>query len=295
VTIPAGYRGADDVAASVRGLAGRGVTVEEVGRSVRGEPLLAVTIGRDGPASAILAGIHPIEWIGVEVGLALLDRLIASPPRGRRVIALPLINVDGYRVVDGDLRAGRRRWQRANLGSGGGVDLNRNFPVSFRKGGRRLPTGWNWGGPAPMSEPETRAVVESLRGRGVDRAVSLHSIGNKILMPWGSRWERPDNWDALLAAGRAVAARLPEPYDVIQSSHWVPGAFGHGMELDWLHRELGALALLVECTKGGASWRQPSSLVDPFRWFNPPDPQRRAAELAGALEPFVRSDPLGRQ
>ncbi len=286
--IPPGYRGADDVAARLRALAGRGVRVDEIGASVRGEPLLAVTIGRDGPATAVLAGIHPIEWIGVEVALALLTRLIAAPPPARRVIVLPLINVDGYRVVDGDLRAGRRRWQRANLGSGGGVDLNRNFPVSFRRGGRRLPTGWNWGGPAPMSEPEVRAAVEALRDQGVDRAVSLHSIGNKLLLPWGARWARPARWAELEAAARAVAARLPEPYDVVQSSRWVPGAFGHGMELDWLHRELGALAMLVECTRGGASWRTPASLLDPFRWFNPPDPAPHAAAIATALEPFIR-------
>ncbi len=273
------YRDSDAQLARIEALGGR-----VVGRSRGGGPLYAITIG-DGPvASAILGGLHPIEWIGVEVALALCERLAADPPPGRRVLALPLINLDGYREVEADQRAGRRRWHRRN---GGGVDLNRNFPTHFVPRRRAL-AGWNWGGPAPLSEPECATVASVLRDAGVDRAASLHSIGKKVLIPYGGRWGRPARHAELHAAASAIAARMPERYTVSQSSRWVPGAFAYGMELDWLHDELGALAVLVECTRGGATARRPSSWIDPFRWFNPPDPERHAPAIAAAIEPFLR-------
>jgi len=271
------YHGADEIAARLRALPG--TRVEVAGLAPRGGQILAVTLG-DGPrASAILAGLHPIEWIGVEVALALLERLAASPPRDRRVIALPLINVDGYRTVETDRRAGRRRWHRRNPG---GVDLNRNFPQHWR------PLRWN--GRAAADQPEIAAVMGALRLRGVDRAVSLHSIGRKLLLPWAGRLRRPRRWPELHAAARAIAARLPERYSITQVSRWLPGARAFGAEIDWLHGDLGALALLVECTLGGLDRRDPSTWIDPFRWYNPRDPASHATALASALEPFLRGE-----
>jgi hypothetical protein len=59
-----------------------------------------------------------------------------------------------------------------------------------------------------------------------------------------------------------------------------------GLELDWL-TERGALAMLVECGRGGLSPLAPSSWLDPFRWYNPADPAGEVHALAAALEPFV--------
>jgi hypothetical protein len=283
--VPAGYATIAELDARLDRLAARGARVTAIGETVDGRTLHAVEIGaRAAPTTAIIAGIHPIEWIGVEVGFALLDRLVAEPPTDRRVVAIPLINRDGYAGVEDDLVRGRRRWRRSNSR---GVDLNRNFATHFRRS-RPRPTGWNHGGPAPGSEPEIAAVMATLRAAAPDRAVSLHSIGRKILLPWGALFSRPPRWSELRAAGDAIAARLHEPYDVIQSSRWVLGAKAYGMELDWLHGELGALAVLVECTFGGVRLREPRSLLDPFRWFNPPDPERHAPSIAAAVEPFVR-------
>jgi hypothetical protein len=278
------YAGVAGVAERIGALAARGAIVSHAGRSRDGRAVLSVTIGRGGRTSAILAGVHPIEWIGVEVGLALLERLCADPPRDRRVIAFPLVNVDGYARVDDDLRAGRRRWHRHNRA---GVDLNRNFPVHWRARGR-LASGVNWGGARPADQPEVAAVVRTLGGAGVDRAVSLHSIGNKILLPYAGRFRRPAQWRALHDAARAIQQRMPPGYSVTQASRWLPGAFAYGLELDWLHGDLGALTVLVECTLGGARWSQPSTWLDPFAWYNPADPGAHADAIAQALEPFVR-------
>jgi hypothetical protein len=291
--VAGGYRGYGELLAAWAALVRRGARPTRIGTTVAGEPLFAVAIGAAGApvASVLLAGIHPIEWIGVETGLAVLDRLVADPPDDRQVIAVPLINVDGYRRVEADLRAGRRRFIRTN---DNGVDLNRNWPVHFRAGSgltSRL-AGWNSGGPAPLSEPEIAAVVgyldEVAGEQSIVRALSLHSIGRKILTPYGGRWRRPDDFDDHRAAAEVLRRELPDRYTITPSSHWVPGAFAHGMEIDTLHDRYGAVALLVECSWGGASPARPGSLIHPFRWFNPPDPARELTALAVAIDRFLR-------
>ncbi len=290
-----GYRGYTELVGRWAGIARAGGEVIEIGRSVAGAPLFAIDIGpRDAARiSAIVAGLHPMEWIGVEVALELLERLVNDPPPGRRVIGFPLVNVDGYRRVEDDLRHHRPRFRRGNRH---GVDLNRNWPTHFASPSwlrRKLSLGgWNHGGPRPLSEPEVAAVVNHLdrvaHSADIDRAVSLHSFGRKILTPYGGRWRAPGDAAGLRRAANAIRQRIPEPYTVTQSAHWVPGVFGHGMELDHFYASYGATSLLVECSLGGLTLRDPRSLLHPFRWFNPRRPERVVGQLATALEPFVR-------
>jgi len=288
MTLPAGYRGRDQVIAAVRALPG--ARVRALGVSVEGAPVVTAELGAAAaPAvTVVIAGLHAIEWIGVETALALAARIAAAPPADRRVIVVPLANPDGYAAVEADLRADRRRFRRGNAH---GVDLNRNWPTGFRRG-PRLPFGWNWGGAGPCSEPEVRAIVDGLdaevaAGARIDVALSLHSFGRKLLLPWGARWARPERHVELRGAAAAIQSRLGEPYTIGQCSHWVPGAFAHGMELDDLHGRYGARAVLVECSRGGLS-RDPATWTAPFSWFNPPRPESTAADIAAAVEPFVR-------
>lgn len=270
----------------------RGARASVAAQSIDGEPIVAFEIGAAGAprVAVLLAGIHPIEWIGVEVAMATLERLLDRPPDDLRVIAFPLINVDGYRRVERDLRRTRRRFVRGNAR---GVDLNRNWPVHFRKrlGPTSLLAGWNHGGAHAMSEPEVAAVVQRLDTEAatarITRAMSLHSIGRKVLYPYGGRWAPPARSVELRRHATDLIAGLPQRYSVTQSSRWVPGAFAHGMEIDTLHDRYGADALLVECSLGGASLRRPASLAHPFRWFNPADPAGEIAALAPAIATFL--------
>ncbi len=291
-----GYVGYTELIRRLVRLSDAGARVESIGRSVEDNPLFAVVIGPDlAPnTTAMIAGIHPIEWIGVETLFAAVDRLVAEPPRDRRIIAFPVVNVDGYRAVEADLRAGRIRWRRGNAN---GVDLNRNWPTHFKHRRwlkTRLIAGYNNGGPHPLSEPEVAALVATLdrvaRSSHIDVAVSLHCFGRMLLIPYGGRWRPPEATAMHRRAARVVQKRLKTRYRITPSSHWVPGAFAHGMELDHLHARYNATAILVECGRGGLSLRDPGSFLQPFRWFNPPVPERVSADLAAALEPFLRGE-----
>jgi hypothetical protein len=292
VPLPSGYRSLDDVVAALHDLAAASPAgrIAPIGAGALGEPLFAVELGPPAArrVTAILAGTHALEWIGVEVMLALLGRLAAAPPTDRRILAIPVLNPDGYRQVERDLLAGKRRFRRSN---GGDIDLNRNWPTHFRVRPSRTLASPGWSGPAPLSAPELRAAAAALDGAAavarLDLALSLHSFGRKILVPWGGRWRRPAAAPRLVAAARAVQARIGERYDVVQCSRWLPGAFAHGTELDHLHARYDATTLLVECSRGGIG-RDPRALLEPFRWYNPRQPAPIAADLARALEPFVR-------
>lgn len=293
------YRGYGEVVERALEAASRpGCDAAVAGYTPAGLPLFAIRAG-DPEAKAVtvvLAGLHALEWIGVEVGLGLLDRLTAEPPEGRSVLLFPIVNADGYRAVEESLRGGRRRYVRGNRN---GVDLNRNWPTHWRP--RIISRLMPWlgsSGSGPASEPEVAAVLsvlddEAALGHRVDLALSLHSFGRMILHPWGGRLARPEAAPAHRRAGRAVRDRLRDRYRVVQCSRWVPGALARGMEIDHLHARYGATALLVECSRGGLRLWDPTSWLQPFRWYNPKDPGEVARDLADALEPFLRGDDLG--
>lgn len=283
--LPTGYRGHADVCAALRALGGT-----EIGYSVEGSAVLAAELGAPTAprATVVVAGLHALEWIGVETALALAARIAVDPPRDRRVLVVALANPDGYRAIESDLRAGRRRFRRTNAN---GVDLNRNWPTAFVPRARRWAL-WNWGGRGPASEPEVAAIVGMLdrtvaTGAQIDTAVSLHSFGRKLLVPYGGRFARSPRYRQLVTRARAVQARLAEPYSIDQVSRWLPGAFAFGMEIDDFHDRYGACALLVECSFGNLSL-DPATWLQPFRWYNPPDPAAVSADLAQALDNFVR-------
>lgn len=269
----------------------KGARAQIIGRSVKGEPLWMIEIGNPlaKKVSVVIAGIHPIEWIGVETALNLAEEHALHPCEDRRVCFFPLVNPDGFRKVENNLRAGKRRWVRSNEN---GVDLNRNWPTHFKRK-RGLIAGHNSSGEAPLSEPEVAAIVQSLdamsqSGDTIDLALSLHSIGKMILMPWGGVWKAPEARERHLEVARQVRKNLGR-YTIRQVSHWVPGiSFAHGMEIDHLHDAYGATSLLVECTRGELGSFRPGVLLDPFRIFNPKKGRQEGARLALALDPFVR-------
>lgn len=264
-----------------------------VGRSVLGEPIWMVEIGNPEAKnlSVVLAGIHPIEWIGVETALAIAMEHALEPCQDRRVCFFPLVNPDGFRLVEDALRNGRRKWVRANANR---VDLNRNWPTHFRHS-RGFYAGHNRSGPKALSEPEVSAIVETLdamveTGSNIDIALSLHSIGKMILVPWGGKWGRPEAFDRHVRVARSLRRSL-RGYTIRQVSRWVPGiSFAHGMEIDHLYGAYGATSLLVECTRGELSWKTPGALFHPFRIFNPQDGFRDGSALAKAVDPFVRGE-----
>lgn len=183
------------------------VTAVQLGRSLRGEPLVMYIIGQ-GPGVFIFGGIHGSEPSGVDVATGLIDYLVAHPEacRGRTVAILANANPDGI-----------ARGTRTNARK---VDLNRNFPAGNWK---RIVTGQYTTGSAAASEPETQAILEGIRRTQPGLIISLHSAlpGNHC-----------NNYDGP-AAGIARAMAAQNGYPVKASIGYpTPGSLGSWAGID---------------------------------------------------------------
>jgi hypothetical protein len=284
------YRGYGEMLAALAALEKRGARVREMGRSVLDQPLFVVELGAmpkpTVPTSVVLSAVHPIEWIGIETHLALLEKLVDRPPKDRTIVSVPIVNPDGVRQVEQHLRTGSRRFVRHNAR---GVDLNRNFDVAWGKRGflQRLLSPIYSRGAGPESEPEVAAVVRELHERRVDRALSLHSFGGVVLYP-PARSVVPiaQTAEHRAWAKRIAAAADEKPYTVWPGSWWALGFVQMGLELDWFYERHGATSLLVECSRPVLG-RAPSRIFDPFAWFNPENRPAVASRIADAIVPFV--------
>jgi|GEM_PF-1834980 len=126
-----------------------------LGLSVNGEPIEALIYGDGADCVLILATIHGDEDAGTPLVWELSKQLVDRPEfwAGRRVVLMPLTNPDGMAAQT-----------RGNVN---GVDLNRNYPAqNFQPSPKH--------GPAPLSEPESKAIDRALREYRPNRIVSIH-------------------------------------------------------------------------------------------------------------------------
>jgi predicted deacylase len=268
--------------------------VSEIGRSVAGEPIRAVTVAHPeaaGPPVLVIAGLHAMEHPGPRTAIALVARAAAGEGgwRERRLVVVPLANPDGYRAVETARAAGRRRFLRAN---GHGVDLNRNFAEAWNPGARlaRLFPRIFDPGAAPLSEPETQALDALAAAERPAFVVSLHAFGEWIYVPWASRREPAPDQERLLAIAREMADEMPRrPYRVIPLAQRSRLFKAYGAELDHFYARHGALTFLIEIGAGPRLGR-PSTWFDVYRWYTPDDEQleRDVENVLPALDVLTR-------
>jgi protein MpaA len=129
------------VASNAVGVAGDVLGEVTIGTSFDGRPITAWHRGAAGGKVILVVGvIHGDE----NDGLKIVDQLATMPlPPGIDLWLLPALNPDGV----------AHDWR----GNGNGVDLNRNFPHDWTAISHR--GDWQWSGPGPASEPETKAYM----------------------------------------------------------------------------------------------------------------------------------------
>jgi hypothetical protein len=131
-------------------------TTVTLGHSVRGWPLIMTVFGDAPQPTFIFGGIHGDEPLGADLARRLADWLAINPDawRERSVAILADANPDGL-----------ARGSRYNAT---GVDLNRNFPATNWRPGKRF-------GPRAASEPETRAILRAVEMLKPGRIVAIHT------------------------------------------------------------------------------------------------------------------------
>ncbi|MHC4973884.1 MAG: M14 family zinc carboxypeptidase [Planctomycetota bacterium] len=179
------------------------------GHSREGRPIEVRVLGDGMRSVLILATIHGNEPAGTPLLRRLAENLATRPDllEGRRVILVPVANPDGY-------ARGTRRNAK-------GVDINRNFKTANSRGG------------APLSEPESRALVGLLERYRPAVVVTIHQPLNCV------DYDGPagDLAKAMAAAGGLSVRKLGAK----------PGSLGSYVGL-----ELGLPIVTVELPRGAS-------------------------------------------
>ena len=266
---------------------GRIVEVINIGRTVQNRSIWAFKIN---PSKTkyysvfILGGIHPIEWVSIESTVELLLSLTEHPPEHTEVIVVPVLNIDRRLVVEQDLISGERKYRRVNSG---GEDLNRDYAVH-----REATAIWRHLFPeryttssAVLSQPETKAIDQLFSKYQFDAAISVHAFGGYIYYPWAGRYDRIPDWKEHHHLGTVMkeAQIGKHPYRVKQLSHWMFLFRAQGTELDHFYEKYGARSFLIETTRSGIQWWKRDDWKDPFRLYNPRNPDLDIQRTANSM------------
>jgi protein MpaA len=156
------------------------ISATVIGRSVRGDEIVAHRLGTPGGRVVLIVGnVHGDEPKGRDIVRAL--RELGAPP-GVDLWLVETINPDGL--------AARTR-TNAN-----GVDLNRNFSINWS---HIAPSAFNrqHSGAAPADQPETQAIEALIRSIQPQITVWYHQASNRVSVG-GARPEIPREYARLV-------------------------------------------------------------------------------------------------
>ncbi|MBW9206361.1 hypothetical protein KV097_10425 [Mumia sp. zg.B17] len=208
------YRTLKDVNAELKELARRYPRTVSLFRlprpSLLGTPVYGVEVTHDVTADSgkpvfLLTGLtHSREWPTTELTMEFLwdlvqndgdDARITSLLERGRLVAVPVVNPDGYEMSRGLVHEQKRKNcrvrdgavpTRAECAAAGaanlGVDLNRNYTAFWGgPGSGARATDSNYRGAAPASEPEIANMIDLVNSHHVTLAISNHTPDERVL------------------------------------------------------------------------------------------------------------------
>jgi len=239
------------------------VSVEEIGKSREGRPLKVVrfTTGSAGKAEMLYLGnIHAQELAGGMVCLAIIryladhlgqDCYVDNLLKEADIYVMPVENPDRMaKAAAEQARIGLTGFIRKNADQ---VDLNRNFPYPpdaperlKASAGSHRKISITFRGPAPFSEPETRAVADFIGRHHFAAVHSYHTSGGLIMYPPGTFPERTADDGLFQQMAQGYQDLQFDQYKVEPEIDLYPTI---GALDDYLYHHSGILATTVELGK----------------------------------------------
>lgn len=251
------------------------LSLHEIGRSVMGRRIQAVSIGTGSRRVGYNAAHHANEWITVPVLLSFLEEYAAAFAHGgfiggvparelyetATLHMVPLVNPDGVDLVTGALSPQDSFYGQASALASyyhdipfpegwksniTGVDLNLQYPagwdvarrIKFDQGYTR-PGPRDYVGSAPLITPENRAMAAWTKANDFSLTLSYHTQGRTIY------WQYDDT-------AAPDARRIGEAMS--QSSGYAlertPYESGHAGYNDWFIQTWGHPGFTIEAGKG---------------------------------------------
>ncbi|MBI4701788.1 MAG: hypothetical protein HY744_11630 [Deltaproteobacteria bacterium] len=244
----------------------------EIGTTRQGRPLLALALGRgcrrDRAGAAILldGSHHGDEPLATAIVLDAARYLLERQGRDARVDRwlqeltfwlVPLVNPDGWqarlRFGRGGRKNGRDHDGDGRLWLSEGVDLNRNYPFRWgalgQAGSSSRPAHRSYRGPAPASEPETRALMRLAEAEHFVGAITYHVGAVALLVPYTIDFARSPEPNEAWSVASWIAARMPRHPDAAPGIGFPVRRKLYavdGTSQDWLRFAHGTAAFLIE-------------------------------------------------
>lgn len=177
----------------------------QFGHSALGKPLYGIKIGNGAKKVLYVSAHHALEWLTAEMLMSFVGTYAAAIEANTEICAvnayelsqkcsmyiIPMLNPDGIDLVAGKIPKNSDTYQELlnTLGNAdfahtwqaniNGVDLNHNYDASFSPI-LSAPAPTRYGGTAPESEPESRALANLTRSIRPDLVIAFHSQGREI-------------------------------------------------------------------------------------------------------------------
>lgn len=285
-----------------------------IGRSVDGQPILAVKVTKDArrradgsrPVVLYVTTQHAREWLATETGRRLLrhvleqygtDPTVTSLVDTRELWFVPVANPDGYDFTFTD---GNRLWRKTlrdndgdgTIAPGDGVDPNRNYPTRWNyddEGSNTDPASETYRGTAPASEPETRALDRLMRRLRPRFLVNYHTAAELLLYPYGFQVDYRSPDDQIFEA--LAGTDGPDPGATTDDDAAVPGYdpdlgaelyITNGETTDHAYDRYGTLAFTPELDTA-----QSGGLGPEFSVFEYPDDEAKIQAVFEKNLPFA--------
>lgn len=246
------------------------VKTEKIGESVCGRSIDLIKLGNAEKATLWVGAHHGLEWITtlllfeffydickkVKFNEKVCGIDVKEKLNERGIVFVPCLNPDGVEIALSGFKSVPKdklpikniddefykKWQS----NANGVDLNHNYNAGWEELHRLerdnkifLPSHTRYGGIAPESEPETRALVNFCRENNFEYALAFHSQGEEIYWDYGKHTpENSEKFAEVFALMSGYTVSNPEGL-----------AVGGGFK-DWFIEELGRPAFTVEVGSG---------------------------------------------
>ena len=250
------------------------MALTSIGKTYEGRDLWMVKLSdnvdqeESEPGVLFMGAHHGNEWPGFEICLFFIRYMVeqyenTSVPEVQEAInttqifLIPMVNPDGV-VAD------TRKNCAPNHGPFGhrssvtsyGVNLNRNyddpwflaylFPLRFYLPIILADSSFNYRGPYPFSENETKAVKNFAEAHALYFSISYHSYGEFIVYPWMYTTKQTPDEPLFRSVGENIS--LINNYKLfVKRDRLIPLYGGTlGSSENWLYRERGTLAFTIE-------------------------------------------------
>lgn len=185
-----------------------------IGQSVLGKNLYYIKLGNGPTKVHYNASHHSLEWITSVLLMKFIEDFshsyankatflgydISDIWEKSSIYIVPMVNPDGVNLVLNGLNPSNPyyseliKWNSTGLPFSNvwqanikGIDLNRNYPASWQLAKNQEPSfgvfgpsPTRYGGPYPLSEPETQSMVNFISSHDFKLVISYHSQGKLI-------------------------------------------------------------------------------------------------------------------